>query len=342
MTEHFWLGMSIALVCGVLNGSFPLPMKYSRLWRWENTWVVFVLASTVILPVFLVGFFVPNLARVYQEVPGRALLLPVIFGFLWGTAQVTIGLSIRAVGVALAFAVIAGMSALFGALIPLLVLHPEDLFRPRGILLLLSIPILFLGLWLYVQAGRKREKEQPTPTSPTHEPKASFAKGLALCIYTGIFAGSINLGFAFGADIAQKSLALGANPVTSTYAVWALVLWTGFIPNGAYCSYLLFRNRGWGLFTQAGAAKEAGLAIAMAALWGSAVFGYGIGATLAGKYGTSMGFALWVAMTIVASTIIGALTGEWKGTSSSTRKILAVAMALVMAAVIILNLGGLF
>jgi L-rhamnose-H+ transport protein len=342
VTEHFWLGMMIALGSGMMNGVFSWPMKYSRLWKWENTWAVFNLASTVVLPVCLVAFFVPHLVQVYRGVPERALVLPLIFGFLWGTTHVTIGLSIWAVGMALSFAVIAGMTSLFGSLIPLLVLHRGDLFRPQGLLLLGSMPVLFLGLWLFGKAGLRREKEQPAPSSPTAEPKISFAKGLALCIYTGAFAGSINLGFAFGGDVTRRSLELGANRVTATYAVWALVLLAGFIPNAAYCSYLLFRSRGWGLFTQAGAAKDWVLAITMAALWGLGVFGYGIGATVAGKYGTSAGFALWVAMTIVASSVIGGLTGEWKGTSPHTRRILAVAMAMVLVSVIILSLGGLF
>ena len=342
MTEPFWSGMTIAFLSGIFNGCFPLPMKYSRVWRWENTWVLFMLVSTVLLPLVSVSLFVPNLMGVYHEVPWRALLPPLIFGFLWGTAQVTIGLSFKAVGVALAFAVVAGMNALFGSLIPLLVLHPGDVVRPRGLLLLVSMPILFLGLWLYAQAGRRREKEQPPPDSAAGAPKARFAKGLALCIYTGLIGGSINLGFAFGGDVVGKSLSLGANAVTSTYAVWLLVLWAGFIPSAIYCPYLLARNRGWGLFTQPGAPREALLAIAMAVIWVTAIFAYGVGATMAGKYGTSLGYALLVAVTIVASTMVGVLTGEWKRTSGETRKVLFWATAIVLASVIILNLGGLF
>ena len=34
MSGHFWLGMAIIFVSGVLNGSFPAPMKYSRRWQW--------------------------------------------------------------------------------------------------------------------------------------------------------------------------------------------------------------------------------------------------------------------------------------------------------------------
>ena len=342
MTEHFWLGMTVVFLAGIFNGSFALPMKYSRVWRWENTWGLFTLLSLVVVPLLLVSLFVPNALLVYQGLPWRALLPPLIFGFLWGTAQATFGLSIQAVGVALALAVVCGTGALFGSLIPLLVLHPEDLFRPRGILLLVSIPILLLGLWLYARAGRKREKEQPAPDSPTNEPRTSFAKGLALCIYTGVFGACINLGFAFGGQVASRSLEMGANPATSTYPVWLLVLWAGFIPNLIYCSYLLFRNRSWTLFTKTGKAKETLLVIAMAVLWVFAVFGYGIGATVSGRYGTSVGYALWIALSIASAAVVGVLTGEWKGTSLSTRKVLAMAMALVVASVIVLNLSGLF
>jgi len=342
MTEHFWLGMTVVFLGGIFNGCFALPMKYLRVWRWENNWGFFTLVSTVFIPLLLVSLFVPNALQVYQGLPWRALLPPLIFGFLWGTAQVTFGLSIQAAGIAMALAVVCGTGALFGSLIPLLVLHPEDIFRPRGLLLMVSIPILLVGLWLYARAGRKREKEQPVPDSPTNEPRVSFAKGLALCIYTGVFGAAINLGFAFGGQVASRSLELGANPATSTYPVWLLVLWAGFIPNLIYCSYLLFRNRSWTLFTKTGKARETLLVIAMAVPWGLAVFGYGIGATMTGKYGTSVGYALWIAMTIASAAVVGVLAGEWKGTSPSTRKVLAMAMALVMTSVIILNLGGLF
>lgn len=342
MTESFWLGMAIILVSGSVNGCFPLPMKYSRNWGWENNWLVFSVIAWVVLPSLLVWVFVPHLSQVYGGLPLRAVLLPAIFGFLWGCSSVTLGLSFKAVGVALAFSVMAGINALFGSLIPLLVFTPHDLFLPRGLLLLTSIPILVVGLWLYGRAGLRREKEERSVAAPSAEPRASFAKGLGLCIFTGIFGSNINLGFAFGGDVARKSLELGANPVAATYAVWALVCWAGVIPSVLYCSYLLFRNHTWKVFGGVGRAKESALACAMAVLWAIAIFSYGVGATMIGKYGTSVGYALLVAMTIMASTSVGVFTGEWKGASSNTRKLLATAMAVVLASVIVLNLGGLF
>ena len=342
MSDHFWLGMAVIFISGALNGSFPLPMKYTRQWKWENTWLVFATSALLIIPWLLATAFVPHLGEVYRSVSSRALRAPLIFGFFWGIAQVTFGLGISAVGMALAFAVVAGLSCLSGALVPSLVLSPADLLRPRGILLLISMPILIAGLVLYGMAGRRREKEQ-TPAGPaTGAAAMSFTTGLAVCIFTGIFGSNINLGFAFSGPILEKAVALGAVPVASTYASWALVLGVGFIPNLLYCLRLLFRNGTWPLFLTRGWARETGLAIAMALFWLSGMVGYGIGATLVGKYGTSLGYTLFTTAIILSSNFLGILTGEWKATSPATRRVLAEAVVVILMSVVVLNLGGLF
>ena len=342
MSDHFWLGMAVIFISGALNGSFALPMKFTRQWKWENTWLVFAASALLIIPWLLAAGFVPHLEDVYRGVSTRALLAPLVFGFLWGIAQVTFGLGISAVGMALAFAVVAGLSCLSGALVPLLVLNPADLLRPRGILLLISMPILFAGLVLYGMAGRRREKEQSPAGSAAGAAAMTFMTGLAICIFTGIFGSNINLGFAFSGQILEKAVALGAIPVTSTYASWALVLGAGFIPNLVYCFLLLFRNGTWPLFLKPGWARETSLAITMGLLWLSGMVGYGIGATLVGKYGTSLGYTLFITAMILSSNFLGILTGEWKATSPATRRVLTAAVVVILISVIVLNLGGLY
>jgi L-rhamnose-H+ transport protein len=341
MTEHFWLGMAIIIVSGALNGSFAVPMKYARQWRWENTWLVFSLTALLVLPWVLAAGFVPQLTDLYRSVPSRVLVYPLIFGFLWGIAQATFGLSIKAVGMAFAFAVVSGLGCLLGSLIPILTSNPADLFRPRGLLLMASLPILFPGLVLYTLAGRRREKEQAVGASTADAAAMSFAAGLAITIFTGVFGANLNLGFHFGGDLVRKSIGLGTNPATSTYPVWALVLTAGFIPNLLYCVYLLFRNGTWPLY-RAAWATESALAIAMGLLWLGGIVSYGIGATLVGRYGTSVGFALFSASIILAANVDGILAGEWKSTTARTRLLLAAGMTAILAAIVVLNLGGLF
>jgi len=204
------------------------------------------------------------------------------------------------------------------------------------------MPILFAGLVLYGMAGRRRAKEQRSAGRSAGVVASSFMTGLAICIFTGIFGSNINLGFAFSGPILQKAVALGAFPVTSTYASWALVLGAGFIPNLLYCVLLLSRNGTWSLFLKPGWARETSLAIAMGLLWVSGMVGYGIGATLIGKYGTSLGYALFTAVLILSSNFLGIVTGEWRATSSGTRRVLTAAVVVILISVLVLNLGGLF
>lgn len=342
MTEHFWLGTAIIIISGAMNGSFALPMKYARAWRWENTWLIFAVVALLILPWALACGLVPHFSEVYRGIPIATLLLPLIFGLLWGIAQVTFGLGIAAVGMALAFAVVAGLSCLAGSLVPLVVLHPLEILSPRGILLLVSIPILLVGLVLYGTSGRRREREQ-APTAPLAGSKAlSLKAGLGICIFTGIVGSSWNLGFAFSGGILTRSTALGAGSITSTYALWPLILTAGFVPNLLYCSYLLFRNGTWSLFGVGGSAKEASLGAGMGLLWLGGILGYGVGAGLVGRFGTSLGFALFTAGQILASNLLGIFTGEWKGTSPRTMGLLKGAVVAILISVIVLNLGGLF
>jgi len=342
MVEQFWLGMAIIFVAGLFNGSFALPMKYARSWQWENTWFVFSAVGIFFLPWVMAFGFVPHLTEVYAGVPTRVVALAVTFGFLWGISQVTYGLSLKAVGLAVAVSVVSGLACLSGALVPLLVLSPEELFRARGIFLLSSMPLLFAGLVMYALASRNREKEQ-RGANPAQAPSgSSFKVGLALCIFTGVVGSCFNLGYAFSNAIVQKSIAAGASPLTAGYGIWALVFGAGSIPNLCYCLYRLIRNRTLAAFRQKGWPKETLLGVAMAVIWLSGLLLYGAGVTLAGRFGSSAGFTLFLTISVLSSTVLGVFAGEWKSTSQRTRGLLALGVSAMVLSVVVLNLGGLF
>ena len=240
----------------------------------------------------------------------------------------------------MAIAVVVGITGFLGSLIPMLVLDPEEILRPRGIALMISLPILVIAMTLYGMAGMRREREQAAQTEKTSKPTMSFAAGLGICIFTGVFGALLNFGFAFSGSLQRRSIELGAKPAFSTYAVWLLVLAAGFIPNLIYCGYLLFRNRTWSLYGRQGWPKESLLGLAMAVLWLGGVLGYGMGSTFFGGSGTSFGFAFLIASTVLVSNLLGLFSGEWKGTTSRTRHLLNSAVASVILAMIVLSLGG--
>jgi L-rhamnose-H+ transport protein len=342
MIERFWLGMAIIFISGIFNGSFALPMKYARNWKWENTWFVYSAVGILLLPWVMAFGFVPHLTEVYGGVSTRVLVLAVTFGLLWGIAQVTYGLSLKAVGLAVAVSVVSGLACLSGALVPLLVLSPADLFRARGVLLLCSMPILFVGLVFYSLASRNREKEQRRESPAQVSSDGNFKAGLALCIFTGVVGSCFNLGYAFSGDIIRKSLDSGASPLTAGYGVWSLVFCAGSIPNICYCLYRLFRNRTFGAFRQKGWPRETLFGVLMAVIWLSGLLLYGAGVTLAGRFGSSTGFTLFLTMSVLSSTVLGVFAGEWKSTSQRTRGLLALGVSAMVLSVVVLNLGGLF
>lgn len=342
MVEKFWMGMAIIFVSGTSNESFALPMKYARRWKWENTWFMFSIVGILFLPWLMAFRFVPHLAEVYRSVPPHVIVRAVLFGLLWGISQVTYGLSLVAVGMAVAVSVVSGLVCASGALVPLLVMNPSALLHTCGIFLLCSMPILLAGLGIYAAAGRSREKDQLSRNAAATVPVKNFKVGLALCIFTGAISSAFNLGFAFSGDIIRKSMESGALPATAGYSVWCLVLGAGFFPNIIYCLYLLYRNRTFNAFFQRGWLKETLLPVAMAVIWLSGLFLHGGGATLVGVYGTSIGFTLFMAMGVVAATVLGILTREWDFTSVHRRRLLATGVAVILLSAIVLNLGGLF
>ena len=340
MGGSFWLGIAVISISGIFNGIFALPLKHSREWRWENSWLLFEFFGLLILPWGLAISFVPNLWEVFARTPSHVLLIPLGFGLLLGIAQVMYGLGIVSVGIGVTIAVVSGVSCVVGALIPLIVLHSGDLFRPQGILLMVGMVILVVGLVLYGVAGHRRDREQLGDAAPVRQFEWGFGTGLAVCIFTGTLGSSINLGFAFSGGIIHTSLLLGGNSVTSTYAVWALLFAASFIPNLTYCSYLLFRNHGWSLYVGSRKGTEATICLGMALISFAGFVIYGIGAMTMGKYGTSLGWTLFVAVTIIASSLAGHLTGEWKGTSQKTRWLLTAAVVVILVSVAVLDLGG--
>jgi L-rhamnose-H+ transport protein len=334
---NFWIGFAIILVSGMLNASFPLPMKYSRAWKWENTWFLFTTLALFLFPLILAMAAVPDLAGMYAALPAEAFLPGAVFGFLWGTAQVTFGIAIAGVGMAMAFAIVVGMSGLFGSLISMGVLHPDELTGPRGIALMVSAAILVVGLFLYGKAGRDRERE----TGAAGPSGSSFRKGLMVCLYTGLMGGMINLGFAFSGKVSDAAVARGASGQSATLAVWLIVLAAGYVPNLVYTVYLMIRNGTGGNFLMR-PGREGLLATATGLLWLGGTLGYGSGATAMGAYGTSIGYAIYVTILLLWSTTLGILTGEWKHARPATVRRMKLGVAVILVSALVLSSTGFF
>ena len=78
----------LLVLAGTMNGSFTLPMKFTRNWAWENTWLAWTLAALFLFPVFFTILTVPGLGEVYAESGAEPILRAATFGAGWGVSQV--------------------------------------------------------------------------------------------------------------------------------------------------------------------------------------------------------------------------------------------------------------
>lgn len=330
------LGLAVIFFSGLLIASFAAPMKLSRAWNWENTWVIYATLALVVIPLALVFWTIPHPIAFYAAIPMRTLLPPLLFGFGWGIAQVTFGLSIARAGMAMAFAIVVGLSSLLGSAIPLAVFHPGDLASRPGVVLLASAVLLFAGLAVYVDADRKRDAS----ARGTASAGGAFLTGVLLCVFTGCFGSMINMGFVFGADIAQQAVRAGIPAESATLSVWAVVLVAGYYPNLAYTVFLLQKNGSVGLFRKS-FGREFMLSLAGAVLWLFGMLGYGVGAGEMGKYGNSIGFAVFMAVMLLWSSALGLIAGEWKSASAGALMRMRTGLALIVVSMSVLGIGAL-
>src|SRR5580692_992058 len=182
------LGFSLLLLAGAMNGSFTLPMKFTRKWAWENTRAIWTILALFVFPLLLAYSTVPQLSSAYAQAGAGVVLLVAACGAGWGIAQVLFGLAVEAIGIALTFSVVLGLSAALGSLIPLFRLHPDEVISPAGLAAISGVALVLVGVGICAVAGRKREAALGATKART-----SVARGLVFCALSGVTAALMNL-----------------------------------------------------------------------------------------------------------------------------------------------------
>jgi L-rhamnose-H+ transport protein len=303
-------GIGVVTLAGILQGSFAAPMKRMSGWQWENSWLLFALSGLIVFPWIINFATVPNVTSVYSGATPSTLIKVFVFGLLWGVGATLFGLGISRVGMALGFALILGITASFGSLFPLAMLHPEQLVAKRGLALIAGTAVMVVGLVLLALAGRTREQDLRTGNSV----RAGFTVGLVICIFSGIFSSMMNFSFVFGDELRVRALQSGASSAMAANPIWALTVTGGFVANFVYCAHLLNKNRTWAVFREGNPAYWP-LGISTGLLWFGGIVFYGMGAASLGSLGNIVAWPIFMTIDIIAALFWGAVSGEWKGAS---------------------------
>ena len=329
------LGFSLLLLAGAMNGSFTLPMKFTRKWAWENTWAIWTILALFVFPLLLAYSTVPQLSSAYAQAGAGVVLMVAACGAGWGIAQVLFGLAVEAIGIALTFSVVLGLSAAVGSLIPLVRLHPDKVVSSAGLAVISGVALVLIGVSMCALAGRRREAALGATRART-----SIAKGLVFCTLSGLTAALMNFGLAFGSPILEAAQKNGAPKLWSSNAAFLPLMLAGGVPNLAYCIYLMRKNNTGNRFREAGSGSHWFLAALMAVSWFGSTILYGASTTTLGQLGTVLAWPLFMSLIVITAAICGAVTGEWKDAGSQPFRMMALGVGVLIAAIFVLGLSS--
>lgn len=323
-------GIATLIVAGITNASFTVPMKYARKWAWENVWLVWTVFALIVLPFAVSVVTIPNLSVVYRSATLHTILEVCGFGAGWGVAQVFFGLAVDMIGITLAFSIVLGTSAAVGSLVPMVSLHREHLTSASGYAVVGANALILLGVTLCAAAGKIREG--PSVRSASSQKRTS--QGLLLSILCGLLASFMNFGVAFGTPLVQAARSFGANGINATNAIWLPLMLSGAVPNVLYCVWLIRRN-GSGHRYREGRSHWM-LAAIMAVFWFGSTLLYGLAAGQLGTWGPILGWPLFMSLIVITATVLGMLTGEWKGSGPRPIRIQWTGVTVLVLAIFVL------
>jgi L-rhamnose-H+ transport protein len=336
MGHPLLLGVPLVMIAGFMSGCCMLPVKFVRSWKWENVWLVFSILSLVVIPWSLAVAFVGRLFETYRALSAHQLAVPMLLGAGWGIAQILFGVSVKRLGLGIAYAIIVGLSAVLGTVVPFFV-QQRALAKEHTLeLIICGVLIMATGIALTAWGGQINERAAAPVRNPVHR---SYPLAIFLAVLCGLMAPMLNYSFAFGQDIAKVAVAFGNQPVRAAYAVWPVGLAGGFVPNLFYSAWLLVKNHTWSLFRSN--PPDFFRSSLMGLLWMGAFAIYGMSATLFGALGTSVGWGLLQIFMIMTAILAGVFTGEWRYASRSAKLLLSTGIAGLTIATVLLAISNL-
>jgi L-rhamnose-H+ transport protein len=322
-------------VAGLCNGSFAVPMKQIKTWRWEHIWLVYSVLAYGILPLALALALAHRIVIEVLPGSGPMALQVAFFGTLWGSGAVLFGLSLLRLGIAVGNALISSVIVLVGSVGPLLI-GAAEMSRRALLEFLLGLAPLIAGIVLCAAASVKRDAAKAFTGEKTRA-RSQSAVGILMAMVAGILSSMLNIGFASGSALAEQAQLQGYPPQLAALAIWVPALAGGLMVNLSYTGWLIQRADSWRTLYSTGSARSSWLpCFIMAALWFGAILLYGYGATAMGPTGAVYGWAMTVGSSILASNIWGAATGEWRGAGSIPKVLMAAASVLFITSFVIL------
>ena len=338
------LGVLFHAIGGFAAGSFYLPFKIVKTWKWESAWLVLGFAAWILSPFIFAYFTVPDLWNVLMSGDANTKLWTFIFGVFWGVGGLTFGLSMRYLGISLGMTVALGFCTAFGTLIPPIYNgNLGELMRDSsGQITMLGIVLCLVAIAIVGLAGMKKEKEE-IEAGLSNEAVVEFdlKKGLIVAVVSGILSACFAFGLEAGGPIAEIAQQSGAKDLFKNNAVLVWILWGGMTTNGIYTIFLNLKNKSGGDYFDRNQPLKKNYFWAMLGglTWYLQFFFYGMGTTMLGEKYEFASWSIHMAFIILFSNMWGIYYKEWKGASSKTNRLLGAGLGLIIISILLIGLS---
>ena len=332
-------GVLWAIFAGLTLGLYALPEKFTKDFKYENTWSLFFLLTMFVVPIIASLTLIDGYNEVFSSLPNDILIKMALASFLWGTGVMMWSKAINHIGLSLGFSLFIGTVILVGSLLPFLV----DGLPPTNALLviLLGLFIVLVGIVANGRAGLIREQDEQEVESADTSEKSSTGLGILIAVGGGLLATGFSYANAVGRPVLHEASQQSGNAdwITAVAVMFPIFI-SGGIAMTAYFLWQLSAKNAWKNFSTPHFSKNFGLISVMAVFHYAASALFAFAAFRLGDAGNTVGYAIFNTASVATAIVSGLVTGEWVNASAKARRLLYTGLGCMVVGIVLIAVGN--
>lgn len=330
-------GILLAIFAGLMLGLYALPEKFTKDFKYENTWSLFFLLTMFVVPIIASVTLIDGFSTIFSEMPTDILVKMGLASFLWGIGVMMWSKAINYIGLSLGFSLFIGTVILVGSLLPFIV---EDLPPANKLTyILIGLFIVLIGIFANGKAGYIREKVENKDNDNTD--KSSMTTGILIAVVGGLLATGFSYANAVGRPYLHEACQAQGNAdwITAVAVMFPIFISGGLVMT-AYFVWQLSAKKAWNEFKTPSFSKNFFLILVMAVFHYAASALFAFAAFKLGNSGNTVGYAIFNTSCVVTAITSGIITKEWINASSKARNFLYFGLTCMVVGILFVAFGN--
>lgn len=331
-------GVLLAIFAGLMLGLYALPEKFTKDFKYENTWSLFFLLTMFVVPIIASVTLINGFGDIFGNMPTDIWIKMGLTSFLWGIGVMMWSKAINHIGLSLGFSLFIGTIILVGSLLP----YIEEGLPNTNVLttILIGLAVVLVGIFANGKAGLIREKDEVT-SSEKQEGKGSMVTGILIAVIGGLLATGFSYANAAGRPYLHEACQEAGNAEWITaVAVMFPIFISGGIVMTAYFLWQLSQKKAWGEFKTPAFSKNFVLILIMAVFHYAASALFAFAAFKLGESGNTVGYAIFNTSCVVTAILSGIITKEWIKASGKAKSFLYFGLVCMVVGIVIVAYGN--